>query len=110
MVATGEVAQVLARRVLQVGVDGLRGLATNDALLLIGDDLPWVDGVRYLGCPSDCPGLWMETTLEPSLPLELVRRALAAGAGPIAVVDDQVYALAIARPLCAQALNDWLSA
>lgn len=41
--------------------------------LVVGDDLPWVDGATYLGWDD---GLLLPTTLAPSAPAGLLRHAL----------------------------------
>lgn len=67
-------------------------------LLVLGAaaDLPWADGVTYLG---DEDGLLMPTTLAPTLPADLVRLAVSGGvpvSHVVAVVGGEV--LTVARP------------
>lgn len=53
--------------------------AHADLLLVAGavDALPWLDGVRYAAPRGAAPGLWLPTHCRPSLPLDLVDRAIA---------------------------------
>lgn len=91
----------------------LRGVAGPGLLVLTGEstDLPWVDGVVYLGRDPQAPGLYIPTTLESELPMALVARALArrAPAAPLAVLFDppRLVSLADARPLARARLHAW---
>ena len=51
---------------------------TRDWLVVLGpgDDLPWVDGVRYAAPWADCPSLWLPTHAVPDLPPDLLCKAL----------------------------------
>jgi hypothetical protein len=55
----------------------------SGAIVVIGEaaDLPWIDGVRYLGRDPRAPALLVPTTLEPDVPIELVARAIVRRAG-----------------------------
>jgi hypothetical protein len=48
------------------------------ALVVLGPeaDLPWVDGALYVVDSPEAPGLFLPTTLEPSVPVGLVRAAV----------------------------------
>jgi hypothetical protein len=65
-----------------------------DVLLVVGDELPWADGVVYLGRDPDAPKLLLPTTLMPEVPVDLFERALlhkfADAAAPLAVWGDRV--------------------
>jgi hypothetical protein len=106
-VAAGSASRALARRLL-ARTDGelaaLRGVAGRELILVQGDDLPWVDGVIYLGVDPDAPSLLVPTTHAFDAPPALVERALTTrfhGAKPpLAVVDERlVVPCAHARPL-----------
>src|SRR5262249_18847627 len=50
--AEGEAARALVRRLLartDEELARLRGVAAASLVLILGEDLPWVDGARYLG-------------------------------------------------------------
>lgn len=53
---------------------------TRDWLVVLGptDDLPWVEGVRYAAPCDACPSLWLPTHRTPSVPPDLLWRALQA--------------------------------
>lgn len=81
VVAEGVVARALANRLLQCSSETLRQLrvvVTPDLLVALGpeDVLPWVDGVRYLGCEAATPGLLLPTTREATAAAMLLERAL----------------------------------
>lgn len=72
-VAVGEVAQRLVGRIL-VDAEPMRGVVTDDMLVVLGANVPWVDGIVYIGREPEVPGLWMDTRLVPNVPVELLRR------------------------------------
>lgn len=79
--ATGEAARALAERLLAMPDErlaALSGVAGTEVLVVTGErgDLPWVDGVQYLGRDPQAPGLLLPTTLSPAVPLPLVERAV----------------------------------
>jgi hypothetical protein len=99
--AAGAVARRLAARLLAHGDDALAKLAgvarggAEPVLVVLGEaaDLPWVDGVLYLGRDPRAPALLVPTLLEPDVPIELVaravvRRASAVGPSPFALLPD----------------------
>lgn len=95
--ATGPAARTLARAAVDRIAGGalLRAAVGADVLVLVGDDLPWVDGVAYLGWDG---GALVPTTLEPTTHPDLLRRA-AAGPDPSRLVVLQPGAtLVCARP------------
>jgi hypothetical protein len=91
-------------------------LAGDDLLLLVGpgEALPWADGALYLGRDPAAPALLLPTMLAPSVPLELLERALRrrlAASGPLALLPRagavEVVALAGARTVTAERLAQW---
>lgn len=81
VVASGPLAARLADRLLTFADDvllRLRGVAGRDLVVLTGEssDLPWLDGVDYLGRDPLAPGLYIPTTLEPAPAAPLLERAL----------------------------------
>jgi hypothetical protein len=49
------------------------------ALLVLGaaDDLPWSEGVRYVGCEDTAAQLLLPTLMQPNWPLDVLARACA---------------------------------
>ncbi|MFO0725963.1 MAG: hypothetical protein U1E65_19420 [Myxococcota bacterium] len=75
----GPVARQLLQRVLwddDARLSTFTGVANDALVVILGQELPWVDGVTYLGQDPRAPGLLLPTQLEPALPLDLVARAL----------------------------------
>ena len=76
-------------------------------LLVLGreEDLPWIDGIVYLGKDPGAPSLLLPTTLEPDVPPALLERAILARArgmeAPIAVLVDPpaLAGTGVARPV-----------
>lgn len=56
----------------------LTATGTADWLVVLGpgDDLPWVEGVRYAAPCAASPALWLPTHLAPTAPVDLLWRAL----------------------------------
>jgi hypothetical protein len=118
--AVGETARALALRLLRSDFAGqlsrLRGAATEDSILLLGEsaDLPWVDGAIYLGKDSGARSLLVPTTLAPSVPIDALERALirrfAELSPPIVVlpVQRRIFSAAPALPLSHPHLARWL--
>src|SRR5579871_6188987 len=95
--ARGEAAAALASRLARrddAALGRLSGVSAPGLLLVIGavEELPWVDGVVYLGRDPAAPSLLLPTALEPDVPAPLFERAVLArarsAAPPIAVLVD----------------------
>jgi hypothetical protein len=83
VVARGEAARVLARRLLtrdDESLSSLSGVAGENLLLVLGEanNLPWANGALYLGRDVEAPSLFLPTTLAPDVPISLFERALQA--------------------------------
>jgi hypothetical protein len=81
VVAWGGVAQRLHARLgewPEAQRARLLATASRDVLVVSGEaaDLPWVDGVAYAAPCQHAPALWLPTVHEPSVPAELLVRAL----------------------------------
>lgn len=90
VLAFGPVAERLMERVLERSDDELgqwTGVANEDLVVLLGEALPWVDGVIYLGSDPRAPGLLVPTAIETKVPLELVARSLMRRCPPPAAVS-----------------------
>jgi hypothetical protein len=119
--AEGAVAVRLARRLLALSDEALGRLAgvSGDGILAVTAaeaDLPWVDGVCYLGRDPAAPALLLPTARAPALPLPLLERALVAaapeGAAPLAVLTDPLRLVPLGgeRPVDRARLVAWLGA
>jgi len=80
--ALGPAATRLLERLLQLDdarLLRLRGVAGDGLVLICGAaaDLPWSDGVLYLGRDDSAPRLLLPTTTGPNLPSALLERAVA---------------------------------
>ncbi|WP_439855370.1 hypothetical protein [Pseudomonas yamanorum] len=83
-VAWGEAARRLHARLLLIPAEQAARLqATANAQVLVvsgvADDLPWVDGVEYAAPEDGAPGLWLPTSWEPDVPVDVLGQALAVG-------------------------------
>ena len=117
-VATGDAAFALVRRVLALSEEHRLRLvcaASANVFVVRGEELPWVDGVAYLGVDPAAEGLLLPTTRRPDLPPDLFARAVYArfphAARPLAVLESRrVLPLGAARAIDAYALRKWLEA
>jgi len=120
VVGRGPAAEALALRVLERSDDELsrlRGQVAPQLLVVLGDEdqLPWSDGVHYLGRDPRAPLLLLPTHLEPSVPADLFQQALVAARGdlatPLAVLTDPpgLVGTGIARGIHRAALESWLN-
>ena len=117
--ARGTAATSLAHRLLH-DPDSLaqfKGVAAPGLLVILGEEkqLPWVDGVVYLGHDSQSPSLLFPTNLEPSVPAALLQRCLTVAHnqhGPCALLLDppSIVPLSEARSLARASLIKWLEA
>lgn len=116
--ATGEAGRALARRALESGPEALgklQGVSAEGVLLLLGaeGDLPWADGVNYLGVDPLAPSLLLPCHSAPNVPAALLERAVTArcAGAPVAVLPGtaSLVSAADARPVTAQRLEAWLS-
>jgi hypothetical protein len=77
----GAAALALVERLLQLEpeqLERLRGVASPDAVVVLGqgDDLPWCEGIAYLGQQSEAPELLLPCAVAPSVPAPLLLGAL----------------------------------
>jgi hypothetical protein len=89
--ATGAAASRLVAALLRrVSLGGLAGVAGEGVVVVIGEELPWAEGVVYLGRDPDAPGVLLPTRLRPGVPVDLFARAARAkvpeAAWPVAVL------------------------
>lgn len=94
MVALGDAARALATRLLEledVQLSQLTCAAAVGVLIVRGasDELPWVDGARYLAALPGVPEVLVPSHQTSSAPPALVARSLArVSAGPLAWLRD----------------------
>lgn len=80
-VAWGEAARRLHARLSLIPAEQARRLQTTanrDVMVVSGaiGELPWVDGVEYAAMDKRAPGLWLPTSWEPDVPIDLLGQAL----------------------------------
>lgn len=119
--AQGDVARHLARRLLELddaSLGRLSGVAGKTSLVLLGDEanLPWVDGVLYLGRDPVAPFLLLPTRFAPVFPdanlLErAIRKHFAKLLPPLAVVPDTLTVISCdkALPVSRSRIESWLA-
>ena len=113
MVALGAVkARLLAQlRKLDAQAQArLSIVATRDMLVVLGADLPWVDGARYCAPDPRVRNLWLPTSMAPRLAPDLLRRSVTARAGSGALLlwpDPEQFLLLEPARSCSPALRDW---
>lgn len=117
--ARGAAATSLAHRLLRDpdSLSHYKGVSAPGLLIILGEEkqLPWVDGVVYLGHDSQAPSLLFPTNLEPSVPAALLQRTLAVvhdQSGPCALLLDppSIVPLSEARTIARASLIKWLEA
>jgi hypothetical protein len=105
--ARGAAAAELARKLSTWPADRLAklsGVSAKEAIVLIAKqeaDLPWVDGIQYLGKDPDAPQLLLPTARAPAVHAGLFERAIVAKArtvGLIAVLPDPPAAIIPLKP------------
>lgn len=117
--ATGDAASGLARRLLELSDEDLRrlrGVGGPDLIVVLGaaEALPWSPGVRYLGAVEGKHPLYLPTTYEPDVPLELfeaaVKRQFPTAHYPLAILPDPgiVASTSESRPMCRETLRRWI--
>jgi hypothetical protein len=82
------------------------GVQGEGILLVLGEDLPWADGVLWLGRDPAAPGLLLPTAVRPEPAVELLARALARFGPTLAVIPElrRVVPLLGARPIARERL------
>lgn len=115
VLAIGDAALALAERLLAEPVAARQALASPAGgpprLFVVGDALPWVDGVQWLGVDPDAKGLYLPTTQLPSPPPALLADAVRRTTGlPAVVVPGQIVAAVRLAPLERHRLAAWRSA
>lgn len=119
--ACGNVARQLANQLLELdhaAMGRLSGVAGKNSIVLLGDEtnLPWVDGVLYLGRDPLAPALLLPTRIEPTVPsANLLERALlnrfSKSKAPLAILPDTLTIISCydARQLTRSRIEEWLA-
>ena len=96
----------------QARLDKLRGVAGTALITILGDtaDLPWVEGIRYLGQDAQAPGLLLPSNRKPVLPIELLTAAIGRQTTPLTLLDKppRLIPLDQARPVERTIVQRWL--
>jgi hypothetical protein len=122
-IGRGAVAQALGRALLTLDrarLSRLEACAGEGLLIVLGEvaDLPWSDGITYLGRDEAAPHLLLPTSRRPDVPVDLFARALAAhvpeAAKGGAILPDPVDGLlwvpvAAAGPIERASLEAWMA-
>lgn len=119
VVGSGAVARALGHRLTALddaALGALVAVASAELLIVLGDaaELPWVDGVSYLGRDDAAPDLLLPTAVAPSVPpavLEVAVRARIARP-PVAVLaaPARLVPCWLARGIDRARLTAWLEA
>jgi hypothetical protein len=119
--AWGDVARRLASHLLeldQTALGRLTGVAGKSAIVLLGEEtnLPWVDGVLYLGRDPVAPTLLLPTRIESAVPAtNLLERALRKRfsnlSPPLAILPDTLTVISCynALQLSRSRIEAWLA-
>ena len=78
--------------------------ANRDVLIVIAsaERLPWVPDVAYAAPATEAPSLWLPTTLQPEVPLDLLARAAlkrSGGRSPVLLWPDPAWLIPLDRQL-----------
>ncbi len=76
VVGRGVCARRLAERI--IGRTDLVGVVGAGLLVALGPELPWVDGVEYLGAEPDAPHLLFDCRVAPSVSASILSSAVRA--------------------------------
>lgn len=119
VVGEGAAALRLARALLlrdDAGLGRLEGVAGGDLLVVTGPraDLPWADGVIYVGRERADVSVWMPVHVAPSAPTDLLQRAasLRRLTLPVLLLPESGRAVSLAdrRPIARGVLEAWVAA
>jgi hypothetical protein len=108
--AWGQTAVDLIDRLLvrsDAELSRLSGIVFQRGVLILGDecDLPWVDGILYLGRDDAAPSLLLPTALRPDVPVALLERAVQRATSAPEHRHHQRWAISVTPPLLLAAAN-----
>lgn len=116
-VASGQSMKPLIHKLLDMSKEQFQlysGIYAPDIMLIAGPNLPWVDGIQYLGKHSEAPNLLLPTNLQCNVPLSILDKAVCQleVEPPIAILpkNNTVLSFRPALPLCSDKLLNLLRA
>lgn len=110
MLAVGPTKDALRSRLLtEEKLERWRGVGGSDWIVLMGGELPWVDGAEWFGTDEAAPALLLPTLYDPGLHPALVQQALLGlnveEGGPFLLsLRHGVFPLGAALPPCRERL------
>ena len=115
LVAFDETAIRLAKKLLSFADERLgllQGVWAENLLFVAGraENLPWVDGVIYLGKDAAAPSILLPTTVRPNVPIDLFERALRnqfSDKLPFAVVENRIIPVGGMGLIVRKVLVNW---
>jgi len=116
IIAFGDAANRLKAKLLSLDderLSALQGVFNKDLLFVAGEteNLPWADGVIYLGKDAAATSIFVPTNLRPNIPIDLFEKSLLlrfAAAKPFAVVDNRIVSIGKMRPVSRKILSEIL--
>lgn len=116
LVAFDEAAVRLKKKLLSFDDEkllSLQGVFGKNLLFVTGesDNLPWIDGLIYLGKDALAPSVLLPTNLRPNLPVDLFERRLTrqfSDQKPFAVVGKRIIPVGKMRPISRKVLSEIL--
>ena len=121
-IARGEVAVATLAALLRLDDDALgalSGVRAQETVVILasseGAELPWADGIVYLGVDPEAPALLLPARLRPSVHPQLLERAILSKMPPesapvaLSLPSGSLFGLACARPLSRPKLQETLA-
>ena len=114
VIAFGDAARRLRDKLLSFDDEKLsawQGVYALDLLFIAGADLPWTDGVIYLGKDARATSIFVPTNLRPNVPFDLFEKILLncfAAQKPFAVFKNQIISVGKMRPISRKILSEIL--
>ncbi len=86
-----------------------QGVFGENLLFISGENLPWSDGVIYLGKDTRAASILVPTNLRPNVPFDLFEKSLLhnfAAQKPFAVIGDKIIQIGKMRPISRKVLSE----
>ncbi len=86
-----------------------QGVFAEDLLFVAGAELPWTNGVIYLGKDTRATSIFVPTNLRPNAPFDLFEKNLLrrfAAQKPFAVVGSRIIPVGKMRPISRKVLSE----
>lgn len=115
-IAFGAAARGLKDKLLTLDdekLSALQGVFAHDLLFVAGaaENLPWADGVIYLGRDARAASIYLPTNRCPNVPFDLFEKSLLrrfARVSPFAVVENRIVSVGKMRPVSRPILSEIL--